>query len=112
MDARTRIGRAKAYVNASNAHDVDRIADLLGAEAVYQSTGVGTHVGADAILAMSRNFFADNPDVRWEGSNYRAISGEGVEFDFTISVQGERHKGVERVFFDASGLICRVEVER
>ncbi len=101
-----------AYVEASNAHDVDRIATMLSPEAVYHSTGVGSHEGAAAILSMNTEFFSANPDVHWDATNYRDITGAGVEFDFVITLQGERGGGVERVYFDANGLISRVEVER
>ena len=112
MQSDTNIGRAAAYVDASNDHDVERIDTMLNAEAVYHSTGVGSHRGKDAILAMNAKFFADNPDVRWSPANYRSIAGNGVEFDFEISLKGKLSSGVERVFFDAEGLIVRVEVER
>lgn len=112
MRAQTSIERAEAYVEASNAHDVERIATLLNDSAVYRSTGVGGHDGKAAILAMNQKFFSDNPDVHWEAANYRAIGDEGVEFDFEISLKGKLSSGVERVFFDTDGLIIRVEVER
>ena len=103
---------ARAYVAASNDHDVERIAGMLAADAAYASTGVGRHDGAEAILAMNRSFFADNPDVHWEAVNYRQVKGDGVEFDFTITLNGASSSGVERVFFGPDGRISRVEVER
>lgn len=106
------IERAAAYVDASNEHDVDRIGTMLHADAVYHSTGVGSHCGKDAILAMNKKFFAEFPDVRWSPANYRSIAGNGVEFDFEISLKGKLSSGVERVFFNTEGLILRVEVER
>ena len=112
MQSNADIKRAAAYVEASNDHDVDRISTLLSKDAVYHSTGVGSHRGKDAILAMNRKFFAEYPDVHWSPENYRSIAGNGVEFDFKISLKGKLSSGVERVFFDTEGLILRVEVER
>jgi hypothetical protein len=106
------LDRARCYVDASNAHDVERIAALLAADASYHSTGVGIHEGADAIVAMNRAFFADNPDVHWDTSNYRLIAENAVEFDFVISLKGKRGRGVERIYFDTNSRISRVEVER
>lgn len=103
---------ARAYVEASNDHDVERIAGMLAPQAAYMSTGVGRHDGAEAILAMNRDFFADNPDVHWNAVNYRNVKPNGVEFDFTITLNGVSSNGVERVFFADDGLISRVEVER
>ena len=112
MKPQTNIERAQAYVKASNEHDVELIATLLSDAAVYRSTGVGGHDGKAAILAMNAKFFAEYPDVHWDAVNYRTIAGEGVEFDFAISLKGKLSSGVERVFFDAQGLILLVVVER
>lgn len=112
MDTDALIGRAEAYVEASNGHDVARIATMLAENAVYRSSGVGGHDGAAAILAMNRSFFSANPDVRWQARDYRLIDKNGVEFDFVISFGDTSAPGIERVFFDADGQITRVEVER
>jgi hypothetical protein len=112
MDDTQRMTIAKAYVDASNAHDVDRIATLLDPDVAYRSSGVGAHDGAEKILAMNRTFFGDYPDVTWEPRNWRQIDDGGVEFDFTITLGGQSHRGVERVFVNDAGLITRVEVER
>lgn len=112
MNASELIGKTKAYVEASNAHDVDRIATMLKEDVVYQSTGVGRHEGAAAILTMNRSFFGEYPDVHWDAENYRTVDDGGVEFDFVITLGGHSSSGIERVFFDPSGRISRVEVER
>jgi len=111
-EKRDLIALAEAYVAASNAHDLDEITAMFAPDAQYRSSGVGGHDGRDAIRAMNEAFFAANPDVRWETSGHRIVPGEGVEFDFVISLGGTRSRGVERVFFDENGLIRRVEVER
>ena len=41
-----------------------------------------------------------------------AGTNDGVEFDFTITLAGASHRGVERVFVGDNGRITRVEVER
>lgn len=106
------IARTRDYVEASNAHDVERIETMLDADALYLSTGVGRHEGAPAILEMNRAFFGQNPDVRWDAENYRIVADDGVEFDFKISFGDTVGTGVERVFFNSAGRIIRVEVER
>jgi len=111
-DADTLIEKTRAYVDASNGHDIARIATMLAEDAVYLSTGVGRHDGSAAILDMNKDFFSANPDVHWETANYRAIETDGVVFDFVISYGGTSGPGVERVYFDARGQINRVEVER
>ena len=110
--AADQIARTRDYVDASNAHDVGRIEAMLDPSALYLSTGVGRHQGANAILAMNRAFFSENPDVHWNAQNYRAIAGDGVEFDFEISFGETVATGIERVFFNTAGAIVRVEVER
>lgn len=111
-DADALIEKTRAYVDASNHHDIARIATMLAEDAVYLSTGVGRHNGAAAILDMNKTFFGANPDVHWQTSNYRLIETGGVAFDFVISYAGTSGPGIERVFFDEHGQICRVEVER
>ncbi|MBT5415572.1 MAG: nuclear transport factor 2 family protein [Rhodospirillaceae bacterium] len=103
---------AEAYFAASNAHDLDRIAAMFAPDAVYRSSGVGAHDGPAAIRAMNETFFAANPDVAWEVTGRRMVPEDGVELDFVIALGGKRHKGTERVYFDKSGLIRKVEVVR
>ncbi len=112
MTADDLIARTRAYVDASNDHDVERIRTMLSDGATYQSSGVGEHEGADAIIAMNTTFFAAKPDVHWQPANFRTVEGDGVEFDFVITIGGADSRGVERVFFDDTGQIVRVEVER
>ena len=103
---------AQAYVAASNAHDIEAIAPMIALDCVYVSSSVGQHDGSEAIIAMMRGFFDSAPDVHWQASDYRLIAGNGVEFDFVISMNGESSRGTERLFFDDSGAISRVEVAR
>ena len=112
IDDRALIDRARAYVEGSNGHDAERIRPMLANDALYRSSDVGVHQGADAILARTGAFFAAHPDVHWEATNYRLIAQGGVEFDFVITLGGTQSPGTERLFFDAAGLIRRIEVER
>ena len=43
---------AKAYADASNDHDIERIFGMMAADVAYRSAGVGAHDGATAIRAM------------------------------------------------------------
>ena len=112
MTAADLITRTQAYVDASNDHDVERIAGMLADDATYSSSGVGEHHGATAILAMNTAFFDANPNVHWQPDNFRAVGDDGVAFDFVITIGGKPSSGVERVFFNTDGRIRRVEVER
>ena len=106
------VTRTRTYVDASNDHDLGRITTMFAEQATYHSSGVGEHTGVGAILAMTSAFFAANPDVNWQPTNFRLVEKGGVEFDFIITIAGKASQGVERVFFDTDGRILRVEVER
>jgi len=106
------IGKAWAYVEASNQHDMARIGPMLSDDIVYVSSGVGDHEGAGAVLEMMSAFHEANPDVHWQAENYRTIDRDGVEFDFVMTLGGAEHRGVERIFFTPTGQIRRIEVKR
>ena len=112
IDVADLIARAAAYVDASNRHDMARIGQMLADDIAYASSGVGVHEGAQAVGAMTAAFHTANPDVHWRVEHYRPIGEDGVEFDFVITLGGEEHPGVERIFFTPAGLIRRIEVER
>ena len=117
MTNQTLIARAKAYVEASNTHDLDRVDAMFTEDAEYHSTGVGSHAGRTSIRAMMDRFFAAYPDVRWAAESYRQTGDDGVAFDFVMTAtpadggDGIERRGVERLFFTADGLIRRIEVE-
>ena len=52
MDAEHRLAVAKAYVHASNAHDLVAILNLMAEDVAYRSTGVGAHDGVPAVRTM------------------------------------------------------------
>ena len=58
MKAEQAIELSKAYVEASNAHDLNRIEAMLDAKAHYYSSAVGKHEGRAAIRQMMEGFFA------------------------------------------------------
>lgn len=106
------VDRAKAYVAASNAHDLAAISPMLAPGCVYYSAAVGRYVGTDAILAMMQEFFGEYPDAHWQVDAYSLHGVDVVEFDFEITLLGKASSGHERLYFNRKGLICRVEVER
>ncbi len=106
------IRKAVAYVSASNDHDLGSIQGMLAGTCRYESSGVGTHVGRDVILAMMESFFAGNPDVHWQASKYHLTEAACVEFDFVISMRGTQAAGVERLHFNAACEIELIEVRR
>lgn len=111
------ISRARDYVAASNAHDLDRVEAMFAEDAEYHSTGVGSHAGRAAIRGMMERFFATYPDVRWAAEDYHLTDGNGVTFDFIMTAMpadgsdGIERRGMERLFFTPDGLIRRIEVE-
>lgn len=106
------LAKARSYVAASNDADLARIEVMLLPTCVYQSSGVGDHQGAVAIMAMMAGFFTANPDVHWRATNYRLAEPDCVEFDFVISLQNSEAPGVERLCFDEDRLIRQIEVRR
>jgi len=104
-------GKAKAYVSASNEHDLGQIKTMLAGDCSYRSAGVGRHDGVEAIMRMMQSFFASNPEVRWKAENYRWRS-DHVIFDFLITLGGNTSSGVEEIHFNDAGKICRIVVQR
>jgi ketosteroid isomerase-like protein len=105
------IALAKAYVDASNAHDLERITPMFTADAEYVSSRTGTYNGVPDIIAMMDGFFSQFTDAAWTTADWRQIDGDGVEFDFVLNAGGNARNGVERVFLDDHGRIRRIEVE-
>ncbi len=103
--------RARAYVEASNAHDLQRIAPMFAADATYTSSRTGTFAGVPEIIAMMAGFFGQFGDAAWHTENWRVVDGDGVAFDFVLTAGGSERSGVERIFFDSQGLIGRIEIE-
>ncbi len=107
---------ARAYVALSNAHRVELIAPMFSATAVYTSSAVGEFTGSDEIEKMMRGFFTSYPDVFWLTENYR-FENNRVTFDFSMQANatssGEhlQRQGIERIEFDESGLIKKLEVK-
>lgn len=116
MKAEQAIALSKAYVEASNAHDLRQVDSMLDEKARYYSSAVGEHQGRAAIRQMMEGFFAAFPDVRWQTSRYRAAGTTGAAFDFvmtaTSKATGEaiERRGIERIFFTSDGLISLIEV--
>ena len=116
MRAEEAIERAKAYVEASNAHDLAAISAMLDADARYHSSALGDHRGPGAILAMMTRFFAEHPDVAWQASTYRAAGTTGAAFFFVMTAthkasgEANERRGIERIFFTPEGLISLIEV--
>ena len=116
MKAEQAIELSKAYVEASNAHDLNRIEAMLDAKAHYYSSAVGKHEGRAAIRQMMEGFFAAFPDVKWETSTFRPAGTTGAAFNFVMTAtnkdtgQGIERRGIERIFFTGSGLISLIEV--
>lgn len=107
---------SRAYVSLSNAHRVGLILPMFSDDAVYTSSAVGEFIGPEAIGNMMQDFFSAYPDVFWLAENYRH-EGHRVTFDFSLQAtaadSGEHLQriGVERIEFDETGLIRKLEVK-
>ena len=110
------IALTRRYVDASNAHDLAAVRSQLAENISYSSSGVGEHAGRDTVMEMMTGFFTRFPDVHWSCEDYRVRGDNGAEFEFVLrataaddGVTIERN-GNERLFFDAAGLVRRIEV--
>ena len=112
MSRKSPIELAKAYVDASNAHDLSTIETMLSVECRYHSSGVGDHAGREIILKMMRGFFDQNPDVHWDTRNWATESEDTAVFDFTISLPSGLATGKEWISVGQDGLITQIRVER
>lgn len=112
MSSKSPIEIAKAYVAASNAHDVNTIEAMLSADCVYESSGVGNHSRRDTILEMMRGFFAANPGVLWDTRNWALDGADTAVFDFTITLASGASEGREWISVNSDGLISHIKVAR
>lgn len=107
---------ARRYVDASNAHDLERIRAMFADDAVYVSSRVGTCEGVEAIIGMMEGFFARFPDVNWTVDEYRQDDAGAVIFGFIMTAtavadnEAIEVRGVETITFDPAGRIVQVEV--
>ncbi|TQV79925.1 nuclear transport factor 2 family protein [Denitrobaculum tricleocarpae] len=108
---------ARQYVELSNRHDLEAIAELFEPDAIYRSSSVGVFEGRPAILEMMRGFFAKFPDVRWEVAEYRDGEDTNVIFAFALTAteastgDAVLRQGVETLAFSPAGLIREVDVQ-
>ena len=105
---------ARAYIALFNSHRIDLVLSMFAAGANYASDAGGKYRGRAAIGDMMHVFFAANPDVYWQASNFRC-DDHRVSFDFTMTAgDGDDtilRQGVEHIDFTADGSIKRVTVE-
>ena len=107
---------ARAYVALSNAHRVELIRPMFASDAIYHSSAVGEFHGVDAIADMMQAFFARYADAFWLCENFRCEDNR-VSFDFSLQASDTlggallQRNGIERIEFDAQGLIRRLEVK-
>ena len=103
---------AKAYVAASNAHDLTTIEPMLSVDCEYQSSGVGHHAGRETIISMMTKFFSENPSVRWNAKNWRIEDSKTAVFDFQITLDSGASSGREWITINDGGLITLIKVAR
>ena len=106
---------ARAWVDHSNAHDLEAIARLLAAKARYEFANADTWEGRDAIVRMLRTIFADLPDVQWDTTGYEEVSPGRVAFDFRMHATDRdgapvAREGREVIEFTERGLITLIRV--
>ncbi len=112
MTDKSPIECARAYVEASNAHDIHTIEPMLSVNCRYVSSGVGEHVGREAIVKMMRGFFKENPEVHWKTRNWKEQGADTAVFEFTITLPSGTSGGREWVTIGEDGLITEIRVER
>ena len=95
----------------------EEAAAMFAADAVYVSPGVNGRIeGRDAIIAAFTRYFAEHPDQKSVDESVEAVSPfearASWRLEATARSTGTRvaRRGTERIAFDASGLIRRVEV--
>ena len=108
----------RRYHAALQPYDRAAVAGMFAPGAVYLSPGVnGRLEGRAAILAAFEAYFAEYPDQQAEDEEITSISPFAARAVWRLAAKsvtsGRRveRRGIERVFFDAGGLITRVEVE-
>jgi hypothetical protein len=107
---------ARAYVALSNSHRLELIVPLFAEDACYSSSAVGEFQGPAAIGNMMRGFFRRYPDVFWLCENFR-YDDNRVSFEFNLqAIDAEsgaylQRSGIERITYDARGLIKKLEVK-
>jgi len=117
MTPEQNISLARQYVEHSNAHNLNAIRDMLSPKTRYTSSRVGEHHGLEAIISMMDGFFAGFPDVNWQVPEYKTETGNAVIFNFIMTATAKdsgdqiNRNGVERIEFDASGLIIWIDVQ-
>lgn len=117
MEGNSCIDAARRYVEFSNGGWVDEALAMFAPDASYASSQVGAFEGRDAIGAMMRGFFARFEQPHWDVPEYRLVGDDVVEFDFVMTASpygvGDpvERRGTERIAFDATGLINRIDVD-
>lgn len=105
---------AKRYFELSNNRKLAEIKKLFTPSSTYSSMNTGLYLGADQIMEMQSEFFANFEALRWEVHSVRAVKPGVILFDFTFSgetLNGEtiRRPGWEYVVV-YNGKIQHVEV--
>lgn len=116
MEKNNYIDLAKTYVELSNKHNLELIAQMFAGDTTYYSSYFGEFKGCVAIHEMMLGFFSRFSDAYWDVQAYRLIGDRSVEFAFvmtgTDATSGEyveRH-GVEQIYFAPDGLISHIAV--
>lgn len=105
-----------AYHAAVEAQDFATIAAMFHPDIAYESPGVGTVTGRDAVIDSFRAYFAEHPDQTAVDDRVERVAPLAAHADWRLTATkrstGERieRAGEEVVFFDEDGLIVRVIV--
>ncbi len=87
---------AAHYFDLSNQGRLTEIQRLFTAHSTYSSTNAGVLLGADAIMAMQRQFFAGFNSLSWQVHDTKVISPGVVLLDFTFSGEKKSGETIER----------------
>lgn len=100
-----------AYTDALNRYDLDAVEHMFAEDAVYASPGLAHEMrGRKAIMSAFRNYFAEHTDQINEDLDIQVLDSKTVECRWTLRSLKSQRSGVQRVVFNATDQIARIDV--
>ncbi len=84
---------ARTYFNLSNSGDLDKITQLIQADATYSSDNTGLYYGVRDIMQMMQGFFNAHISINWHIEQLECLSEHIIEIKFTC--QSTNHNGIK-----------------
>ena len=103
--------RLAKYTAALNQYDLDAVEQMFADAAIYASPGVGGEIaGHAAIMAAFHAYFARHSDQVNSDENVRQLDEYTLEARWRLISSNSTRSGLQRIGFNAEGLIARVDV--